>query len=268
MIPVELMVPVTAAQLPTGDGFAHEPKWDGYRAAVVMVGQVQIVSRRGTDLTAVFPELAAAVTEQVPDATLLDAEVVVLREGRLSFDALQHRMAGRARQAARLAAGGPASLVFFDIMLDQGDDVRSLTWVERRARLESLAEGWRAPLQITPYTTDHAIATEWMESLAPMGIEGIVSKRLHSRYGGRGAWSKTKFRETLEGIIGATIGPLNRPEALIIGRHSDGGELVVLGRTTSRQQHRPPPSAGSSARPAVPTRGQTRWAPGTSAATQ
>ena len=104
MIPVELMVPVTAAQLPTGDGFAHEPKWDGYRAAVVMVGQVQIVSRRGTDLTEVFPELAAAVTEQVPDATLLDAEVVVLREGRLSFDALQHRMAGRARQAARLAA--------------------------------------------------------------------------------------------------------------------------------------------------------------------
>ena len=85
-------------------------------------------------------------------------------------------------------------------------------------RLESLAEGWRAPLQITPYTTDHAIATEWMESLAPMGIEGIVSKRLPSRYGGRGAWSKTKFRETLEGIIGATIGPLNRPEALIIGR--------------------------------------------------
>src|SRR6478609_6237245 len=198
MIPVELMVPATAAQLPIGDTFAHEPKWDGYRAAVLLMGEVQIASRRGTDLTDVFPELAAAVAEQVPDGTLLDAEVVVLRDGRLSFDALQHRMAGRVKQAARLAAAEAASLVMFDVMLDQGEDVRPLSWAQRRHRLESLAAGWRPPLQITPYTTDHATATEWMESMAPMGIEGIVSKRLSSRYGSRGAWSKTKFRETLE----------------------------------------------------------------------
>lgn len=232
MIPVDLMVPVTAAQLPTGDGFAHEPKWDGYRAAVVVVGEVQIVSRRGTDLTEVFPELAEALAGQVPDGTLLDGEVVVLRDGRLSFDALQHRMAGRVKQAARLAAAEPASLVIFDVMLDKGEDVRALTWVERRRRLELLAAVWRPPLQITPYTIDHTTATEWMESLAPMGIEGIVSKRLSSRYGGRGAWSKIKFRETLEGVIGATIGPLSRPEALIIGRRTEVGDLVVLGRTT------------------------------------
>ena len=231
MIPVELMVPVTSARLPTGDGFAHEPKWDGYRAAVVVVGEVQIMSRRGTDLTDVFPDLAAALAEQVLDGTLLDAEVVVLQDGRLSFDALQHRMAGRARQAARLAAAQPASLVIFDVLLDQGEDVRALAWEQRRHRLESLAADWQPPLQITPYTTDNATATEWMESLAPMGIEGIVSKRLSSRYGARGAWSKSKFRETLEGVIGATIGPLSRPDALIIGRRTDAGDLGVLGRT-------------------------------------
>ncbi len=233
MIPVELMVPVTAARLPTGDGFAHEPKWDGYRAAVVVVGDVQIMSRRGTDLTEIFPDLAVALAEHVRDGTLLDAEVVVLRDGRLSFDALQHRMAGRAKQAARLAASQPASLVVFDVMLDEGEDVRALTWAQRRHRLESLAAGWQPPLQITPYTTDHVTATEWMESLSPMGIEGIVSKRLSSRYGPRGAWSKIKFRETLEGVIGATIGPLRRPDALIIGRRNVAGDLVVLGRTTA-----------------------------------
>ena len=232
MIPIELMVPVTAAQLPNGSDFAHEPKWDGYRAAVLVLGEVQITSRRGTDLTEVFPDLTTAVADQVPDGTLLDTEIVVLRDGRLSFDALQHRMAGRAKQAARLAATEPASVVIFDVMLHQGEDVRKLDWGQRRHLLETLAAGWRPPLQITPYTTDRATAIEWMESLASMGIEGIVSKRLGSRYGARGAWSKTKFRETLEGVIGATIGPLSRPEALIIGRTSDAGELVVLGRTT------------------------------------
>src|SRR6476659_406176 len=102
MVPVELMVPVTATRLPTGGGFAHEPKWDGYRAAVVVVGDVRIISRRGTDLTEIFPDLAAALAEHVADGTLLDAELVVLQDGRMSFDALQHRMAGRAKQAARL----------------------------------------------------------------------------------------------------------------------------------------------------------------------
>ena len=112
---------------------------------------MQITSRRGTDLTEVFPDLVTAVVDQVPDNTLLDAELVVMRDGRLSFDALQHRMAGRARQAARLASASPASLVIFDIMLDRGEDVRALSWTERRHRLESLAAaGWRPPLQITP----------------------------------------------------------------------------------------------------------------------
>lgn len=167
------MVPVTAAQLPHGAAFAHEPKWDGYRAAVLHLGQVQITSRRGTDLTEVFPDLVAAVVDQVPDNTLLDTELVVMRDGRLSFDALQHRMAGRTRQAARLASASPASLVIFDLMLDRGEDVRALSWTDRRHRLDSQAADWRPPLQITPYTTDRATAAEWMESLAPMGIEGI-----------------------------------------------------------------------------------------------
>jgi ATP-dependent DNA ligase len=233
MIPVELMVPATSARLPTGAGYAYEPKWDGYRAAVAVLGDVQIMSRRGTDLTGVFPDLATVLADQVPDGTFLDAEIVVLQDGRLSFDALQHRMAGRAKQAARLAAAQPASLVVFDVMLDRAEDVRGLSWEQRRRRLESLTAAWQPPLQITPYTTDVATATEWMESLAPMGIEGIVSKRLSSRYGARGAWSKSKFRETIEGVIGATVGPLSRPDALIVGRRTADGDLVVLGRTTA-----------------------------------
>ena len=101
-----------------------------------------------------------------------------------------------------------------------------------------------------------------MESLAPMGIEGIVSKRRSSRYGA-GRWSKTKFRETLEGVIGATIGPLSLPDALIIGRRTKAGDLVVLGRTrlTSTQSAE---VGRLLLRAAGRIRGQTRWAAGIS----
>ena len=118
-------------------------------------------------------------------------------------------------------------------MLDAGEDIRSLSWDQRRHRLEALSSDWRPPLQITPYTADRALAQEWMASLAPMGIEGIVAKRRSSRYGSHGTWTKTKFRETLEGVIGAVIGALDRPEALIVGTITDTGDLIVLGRTTA-----------------------------------
>jgi ATP-dependent DNA ligase len=233
MIGVDLMAPTTVGGLPIGDAWVYEPKWDGYRAAAMRFGEVQIVSRRGTDLTEVFPDLAAALRDSVADDTLLDGEVVVYRDGRLSFDALQQRMAGGVRQAARLARSEPASLVVFDVLLDSGVDIRSLSWDQRRHRLETIGSLWRPPLQITPYTVDRAVAVEWMTSLAPMGIEGIVAKRHASRYGSHGAWTKTKFRETVEGVIGAVIGALERPEALIVGTVTDAGDLVVLGRTTA-----------------------------------
>jgi ATP-dependent DNA ligase len=138
MIPVDLMVPTTVATLPLSDAWVHEPKRDGYRAAAMKVSEAQILSRRGTDLTEVFPDLTAAVREAVPDGTLLDAEVLVYRDGRLSFDALQQRMSHGPHEAARLARGEPASLVVFDIMHDVGEDVRSLSWDQRRDRLDSM----------------------------------------------------------------------------------------------------------------------------------
>ena len=233
MIAVDLMVPTTVATLPHGETWVYEPKWDGYRAAAMRVGAVQIMSRRGTDLTGVFPDLAAALRDTVPEGTLLDTEVVVYRGSRLSFDALQHRMSHGAHQAARLARAEPASLIVFDIMLDAGVDVRPLGWDQRRDLLEAVGSQWRPPLQITPYTDDRATAIDWMASLAPMGIEGIVAKRRSGRYGSHGSWTKTKFRETVQGVIGAVIGALDRPEALIVGTLTDSGDLVVLGRTTA-----------------------------------
>jgi ATP-dependent DNA ligase len=204
----------------------------------------------------------------VPDRTLLDTEVVVHRDGRLSFDALQQRMSHGAGQAARRARVEPASLVVFDVLLDAGLDVRSLSWDQRRDRLESAGSRWRPPLQITTYTTDRATAVEWMTSLAPMGIEGIVAKRQSSRYGRHGSWTKTKFRETLEGVVGAVIGALDQPEALIVGTVTDTGDLIVLGRTTALSPAQAADLGASFSHPTSRIPGRRSWGLTTSAGTR
>lgn len=85
-----------------------EPKYDGYRASAILQGAaVRLVSRRGTDLTPLFPELAAAVLDPVPEGTQLDADIVIYQDGQLSFDALQQRMAAGARRARALAGAAP-----------------------------------------------------------------------------------------------------------------------------------------------------------------
>ncbi|RCK68918.1 ATP-dependent DNA ligase [Desertihabitans brevis] len=223
--------PQPAERLPTGPGWVFEPKYDGYRALVECRGGIgRLVSRRGTDLTRLFPELATAVVEQVPDGSQLDGEIVVLRDGRLSFDALQERMAAGPRRAAALARSSPATLVVFDVLVEQGSDRTGESWTTRRDRLEVLGAGWRPPVQATPCTDDRAEAAGWMAALAPMGIEGVVAKRAGARYGAAGSWVKVKQRQTLQGVVGAVVGPLHRPEALVVGRWSEDGELGVLGR--------------------------------------
>jgi ATP-dependent DNA ligase len=99
-----------------------------------------------------IPDLATAFRDPVPNGTLLNTGVVVYRDSRLSFDALQQRMSHGAHQAARLARAEQASLVVFDVMLDAGAVVRSPGWEQRRDRLDLIGTDWRPPLQRSPPT--------------------------------------------------------------------------------------------------------------------
>ncbi|WP_197429755.1 ATP-dependent DNA ligase [Auraticoccus cholistanensis] len=232
-----LMRAQTTERLPVGGGWVFEPKYDGYRVRAGVTGGVaRLVSRRGTVLTGLFPEVAGAVAEQLGDGTEVDAELVVYRDGRLSFDALQQRMAGGPRRAGASARSDPATLMVFDLLAERGSATVAEPWTRRRSRLEQLATGWRPPVQLTPFAREVEEAAAWMEALAPMGIEGVVAKRAAARYGAAGSWLKVKHRETLEGVVGAVVGPLERPEALVVGRWDDG-ELTILGRAplTPRQ---------------------------------
>ncbi|WP_165953975.1 hypothetical protein [Streptomyces sp. 8K308] len=120
-------------------GTVFEPKWDGYRVLVYATadGRAQLLSRRGTDLTAGFPEIADAVAD-VGEDLVIDAEVVIHHEGRLDFGALQRRLGRTGAAARRLAVVEPAHLVVFDLLRRGQRQLMGEPYSGRRGALEEL----------------------------------------------------------------------------------------------------------------------------------
>jgi ATP-dependent DNA ligase len=240
--PVEPMLARAVEQLPReralSGGCAYEPKFDGYRALLFVTSDGCVVqSRRGKDITAAFPDIAAAAVAQLPADMVIDGELVILGDrGVLDFTALQHRIAAP-RQARALAATQPASFAAFDVLwcTAQGD-LRKQPYAARRAVLEQLLSSSRPPLQLVPQTTSYDVATGWMRqyAVAAVGLEGVVVKGRADRYaGGRRGWLKVRVRHTAEAIVGAVTGTLGSPERLVLGRVDEAGDLAVVGVTTA-----------------------------------
>jgi bifunctional non-homologous end joining protein LigD len=184
-----------------GTRWAYEVKWDGIRVlADLRDGALHLTSRRGNDVTPAYPELAA-VAGAHPDA-LLDAEVVVLRAGVPSFEAIAERMHVRDRRRAQaLAAAAPATLIVFDVLRLYGVDLTGRPWSERREVLERLSASGRA-WQLSPVYDDRdALVTATLEQ----NLEGVLAKRRASRYvpGARSSdWLKLAHRRTQTCLVG------------------------------------------------------------------
>jgi hypothetical protein len=214
-------------------GCLYEPKWDGYRIAIICdEDSTTLWSRQGKDLTRYFPDLAEAAGDQIPPGCIVDGEAVIWTDDRLDFTALQSRQTTSKKNLAALIRERPASFAAFDLLAVAGTDTRALPLMDRRALLEELASGWTPPLNLSPATTDPATAATWFETMPATGIEGLVIKGRGQPYvGGERQWLKVKHRDTLDVICAAVTGPIKRPETVIAGLTIDG-KLRIVGRTS------------------------------------
>lgn len=220
--------------VPTGAGWAHEVKWDGMRVLVdVRPGAVAVTSRNENDVTVSFPELLG-LAETGPDL-LLDGEVVAMADGIPTFAALADRMHVRTGgKAAALMLTNPVTLIVFDVLRLDGRDLTGEPLSVRRARLESLglnAVHWQVP----PTYDDGAML---QAATKQQGLEGVVSKRLTSRYHfGRRTKDWLKFPNRLTGsyVVGGwryETDSDSRLGAVLVGQPGPGG-LSYRGRVGS-----------------------------------
>jgi bifunctional non-homologous end joining protein LigD len=232
------IVPMLArtGDLPDGDGWAYEIKWDGVRAiAYSSPGELRLESRNLNDITDSYPELARMGRNLGSHEAVLDGEIVAFGEdGRPSFGALQSRMHVASREAARrLSKRTPVTYVIFDLLWLDGHSLMELPYAERRARLADLSlngERWQTP--------EHVIGEgrALLQASIEQRLEGIVAKRLRSCYepGRRtGSWLKIKTMGRQEFVIGGWLpGRGRRREtigALLVGVYEDGA-LRHVGR--------------------------------------
>lgn len=242
--PFELPAPVALAKLadsldavPHLDRPVFEPKWDGYRA---LAAGGRLYSRRGTDLTRYFPDLAPVLASRLPSDLVLDGEIVAwdTAAGRLDFASLQARLTAGNRIAS-VAARRPAQFVAFDILAADGHDLRGRPLNQRRRLLEKALSGVAAPIALCQQTTDPVLAREWFNTLTAGGIEGLVIKDTAGSYptrDGQRIWWKVKARATLDMVAIGHTGPAAAPTTLVLafpGRLADDGTPVTAGSTTT-----------------------------------
>ena len=237
--PIKPQLARSRKTLPDGDGYAYEPKYDGFRAIVFVDGAESYVqSRGGKPLSRYFPELEFPTGRYV-----VDGELVILDEaGREVFDALQARIHPAESRIKRLAEETPARFRVFDILAlgDEGQMGRPFS--ERRAALVELIRGFEgaveegpggwtaASIELTPLTLDPEAAGPWLEH-----GEGVIAKELAAPYlpGDRTGMAKIKRLRTIDAVVvgwrpGKEEGTVG---SLILGLYDDE-KLRVVGHTS------------------------------------
>ncbi len=223
--PLEPQLARSKPELPTGEQWAYEPKYDGFRAIAFVDGEdCMIQSRSGKPLSRYFPELTFPSGRYV-----LDGEIVIdADDGNQDFDALQQRIHPAVSRINMLAEQTPAHYVAFDLLAQDDQSLLERPYTERRQMLEALRlDG----IDLTPVTHDPAAAEPWL-----MGGEGVVAKEIAAPYrpGQRIGMVKVKRLRTIDAVVvgyrpGKEEGTVG---SLILGLYDDGGKLHVVGHSS------------------------------------
>jgi ATP-dependent DNA ligase len=235
--PIAPQLARSAKQLPEGQDWRYEPKWDGFRTVAFRDGQdVQLQSRGGKPMNRYFPDVVEQLRAMPCGRAVLDGEMIVVVDGVQEFDLLSQRIHPAASRVEKLASETPAAYVAFDLLALDDDTLLAEPYSERRSRLGALELG---PVQLTPVTADRQAAEQWLTGAS----EGAIAKEAASPYlpGERRGMVKVKRVRTADCVVVAfrmgkeegTVG------SLILGLYDPSGELQVVGHTsgfTARQK--------------------------------
>ncbi len=233
--PVAPMLAKPVPQIPDGP-YSFEPKWDGFRSIVFAdQGEIEIGSRNERPMTRYFPEVAAALTANLPARCVIDGEIVIPdRDGqRLDFEALLQRIHPAASRVALLATQTPAHFVAFDLLALDDEDLCERPFAERRRLLEQVLAKAAAPVHLTPATTDRGQAEEWFRQFEGAGLDGLIAKPLDGTYQpDKRAMFKIKHERTADCVVAGYRLHKSGPDAvgsLLLGLYTGEGRLASVG---------------------------------------
>jgi ATP-dependent DNA ligase len=229
------MLAKRVGELPPGEGWIFEPKWDGFRTLVFRDGEeILIQSRDEKPLGRYFPELEESLKAKLPERCVLDGEIVIAGPGGLDFEALQLRLHPAASRVKTLSVQMPASVVFFDLLCEGERDLRNVPFGERRAALESFLAGAAPPLHVTPATRDRATAADWFRRFEGAGLDGVMAKPERGVYEpNKRVMLKVKHERDCDCVVAGfrwhKRGERTAVGSLLLGLYDDAGNLEHVG---------------------------------------
>ena len=242
------MEALLVSEIPAGENWGYEPKWDGFRCLAFREGiSVELQSKSGQSLERYFPEVVEALLKLKASKFVLDGELVIPRSANsspaaveFSFDDLLQRIHPAASRVAKLAKETPAHFIVFDLLVDEtGKPLYDLPLAKRRPKLESFAKKYLSKnpdIELSPRTKDISVAREWL-STTGIKLDGVIAKRLDLPYrsGERDGMQKVKRMRTADCVVGgfryATKGKV--VGSLLLGLYDDSGLLHHVGYTSS-----------------------------------
>lgn len=240
---LEPMEALSVETIPVGSEWQYEPKWDGFRCLISRDdNDVSMLSKSGQDLQRYFPEIVQAVLMLPKSSFALDGELVLFKDGELSFDVLLQRLHPARSRVLKLSEQTPALFLAFDILRVGQRDLGGRPLNVRRPLLQDFAARSfinNAYFRLSPATDDYETATRWLQS-AGGGSDGVIAKRLDLPYRGgqRDGMQKIKLIRSADCVIGGfrygknSVGGRSLVGSLLLGLFDEAGKLNYVGFTS------------------------------------
>ncbi|MFP1153268.1 ATP-dependent DNA ligase [Mycobacterium sherrisii] len=235
MPPVSPMLAKSVRSIPPDA--SYEPKWDGFRSICFRdADEVELGSRNERPMTRYFPELVAAIKDEVPRRCVIDGEIVIATDHGLDFEALQQRIHPADSRVRMLAETTPASFIAFDLLALGDTDFTRRPFTERRAALVDALADSGPSIHVTPATTDWDTAHQWFDEFEGAGLDGVIAKPLTGSYQpDKRVMFKIKHERTADCVVaGYRVHKSGGPEvqaigSLLLGLYQDDGQLASVG---------------------------------------